>query len=275
MVSEETKYDDICLSPECIHKASEVIKNMNPNVHPCDDFYKFACGGFLESRIIPDDKTSVSTDSVIDDDLREQLRLSIEQQSPPNELKPFRLVKDLYKACMNKTAIEQRGLTPLLNSLKKLGGWPVLNGKRWNEGNFTWKDSVYRFRRLGCPIKYFISFSVYIDWKNNSRRLITLGQASLGLSREYLLKGFNEKIVQAYYEYMVDIAVILGANPDRARTELKESLEFEIKLANISLPKEKRRNMTLLYNPMSVNELYTSYPSIPWWEYLNTIMEPQ
>lgn len=33
---------------------------------------------------------------------------------------------------------------------------------------------------------------------------------------------------------MVDIAVILGADPDRARKELRESLEFEIKLANVS-----------------------------------------
>ncbi|XP_011689069.1 PREDICTED: membrane metallo-endopeptidase-like 1 [Wasmannia auropunctata] len=275
MIPNKMKYDDICLSPECIHIASEVIKNMNSNVHPCDDFYKFACGGFLESKIISDDKTSVSMFSIIDDDLKEQLRLSIEQQSPPNELRPFRLVKDLYKACMNKTAIKQRGLTPLLNSLRKLGGWPVLNGRRWNERDFIWKDSVYRFRRLGYSINYFIGFSVYDDWKNNSRRVISLDQASLGLSREYLLKGFYDKIVQAYYKYMVDIAIILGANPDRAHIELKESLEFEIKLANVSLPKEKRRNMTLLYNPMSVNELYTSYPSIPWWEYLNTILEPQ
>ncbi|XP_011705181.1 PREDICTED: membrane metallo-endopeptidase-like 1, partial [Wasmannia auropunctata] len=202
MILKETKYHDMCLSPECIHTASEVIKNMNPNVHPCDDFYKFACGGFLESRIIPDDKTRVTAFSIISDDLKEQLRLSIEQESPPNELRPFRLVKHLYKTCMNKTAIEQRGLTPLLNSLRKLGGWPVLDGKRWNEGNFTWKDSVYSFRKLGYSVSYFISFGVYADWKNNSRRLINLDQAYLGLSREYLLKGFNEKIVQAYYEYM-------------------------------------------------------------------------
>lgn len=33
---------------------------------------------------------------------------------------------------------------------------------------------------------------------------------------------------------MVDIAVILGADPERAKTELRESLEFEIKLANVS-----------------------------------------
>jgi len=69
-------------------------------------------------------------------------------------------------------AIEERGLTPLLNNLKKLGGWPVLDGERWNEGDFTWKDSVYRFRRLGYSVDYFIDFGVGVDLKNNSRRLI-------------------------------------------------------------------------------------------------------
>lgn len=33
---------------------------------------------------------------------------------------------------------------------------------------------------------------------------------------------------------MVDIAVLFGATRDRAVRELKESLEFEMKLANVS-----------------------------------------
>lgn len=56
----------------------------------------------------------------------------------------------------------------------------------------------------------------------------------MGLSREYLSKGFEDKIVKAYYEYMVDMAVIYGADRSRAERELKESLEFEMKLANVS-----------------------------------------
>lgn len=47
-------------------------------------------------------------------------------------------------------------------------------------------------------------------------------------------KGFEDKIVKAYYEYMVDIAVIYGADRSRAERELMESLEFEMKLANVS-----------------------------------------
>ena len=60
-----------------------------------------------------------------------------------------------------------------------------------------------------------------------------LDQALLALPWEYLTKDFDDEIVQAYYSYMVDIAVILGAHKERAMTELKESLLFEMKLANV------------------------------------------
>ena len=60
-----------------------------------------------------------------------------------------------------------------------------------------------------------------------------IDQVPLTLSRDYLVKGLNDKIVDAYYRYMVDTAVMLGANKARAEKELKESLEFEIKLAKV------------------------------------------
>ncbi|XP_016921652.1 neprilysin-2 isoform X2 [Apis cerana] len=266
--------EDVCYTQECIHTASRLLKNMDREVEPCDDFYDFACGGFLKSTIIPDDKTTVNTFTGISDELQNQLRTSIEEKSPPNEPKPFRLVKNLYKACMNKTVIEQQGLNPLLNILRKLGGWPILENQ-WNETEFNWKESVYKFRKMGYSVDYFIDFSIGVDLKNSTKRIIDLDQAALGLSREYLSKGFTDKIVQAYYSYMVDISVILGANRTDAEVELRESLEFEMNLANISLPNEKRRNATLLYNPMTVRELSKKYPSIPWKEYFNTLLAPK
>lgn len=39
----------------------------------------------------------------------------------------------------------------------------------------------------------------------------------------------------AYFNYMMGIAEILGADEDVAAEDLKKSLEFEIKLANVSL----------------------------------------
>lgn len=40
-------------------------------------------------------------------------------------------------------------------------------------------------------------------------------------------------MVRAYFEYMVDMAEMFGADPAKAREELAEVLEFETNLANV------------------------------------------
>lgn len=59
------------------------------------------------------------------------------------------------------------------------------------------------------------------------------------MSREFLLRGFNDSVVQAYYDYMVDMAVIFGADKDTAKEELLDVLWFEMNLANVSSKKKK------------------------------------
>jgi predicted metalloendopeptidase len=73
---------------------------------------------------------------------------------------------------------------------------------------------------------------------------------------------------------MVDIAVLFGADRQRAVKELRESLDFEISLAKISLPLEERRDAAKLYNPMKIDDLQQKFPSIPWHEYLNKLLNP-
>lgn len=76
---------------------------------------------------------------------------------------------------------------------------------------------------------------LFADLDSNMTYMFQLDQASLGMSREYLIKGMEDKVVSAYYSYMVDLAVIFGADRSKAETELKESLLFEIELANVSI----------------------------------------
>lgn len=76
---------------------------MDSDVEPCDDFYNFACGNFVKNTNIPDEKVSVNTFSVISDLLQEQLRTLVSEDPMPGEAKPFRLAKDFYQACLNKS----------------------------------------------------------------------------------------------------------------------------------------------------------------------------
>jgi predicted metalloendopeptidase len=42
---------------------------MDRAADPCNDFYQFACGGFIEKTVIPEDKPGVSMFSIIRDKL--------------------------------------------------------------------------------------------------------------------------------------------------------------------------------------------------------------
>ncbi|KAB0797732.1 hypothetical protein PPYR_08725 [Photinus pyralis] len=265
--------DDVCLTPGCIAAAATAMSYMDTTQDPCDDFYEFACGHFIKETIIPADKFSVSTFSQLSEVVRSQLQLIITSEVEANASRPFKLLKKFYDICMNTTAIEQDGLKTIKRALKDLGGWPVLEGPLWNEGAFDWKLSTYKFRKFGFSTSAFLSFYVTSDDKNSSKNAITIDEASLGLSREYLVKGLEDKIVKAYYEVLVDIAVIFGADRASAVREIKEVVEFQIKLANICLPREKRRNATALYNIMTVEELQHDFPFLNWMEYLQNVFD--
>lgn len=76
---------------------------MDRNVEPCDDFYNFACGNFIKSTNIPEDKVSINTFSEIGDKLQLQLKQLVSENRNENEKKPFKLANFLYRACMNKS----------------------------------------------------------------------------------------------------------------------------------------------------------------------------
>jgi predicted metalloendopeptidase len=98
--------------------ANSVIRNMDSSVHPCDDFYQFACGRFLKETQIPEDKTSVTTFSIIGDLLLDQLKVIVTEPVQETDIKPYKLAKYLYKACMDKS---KYAMITLRNKLKVFG----------------------------------------------------------------------------------------------------------------------------------------------------------
>ena len=75
---------------------------MDDSVDPCTDFFRFSCGKYLREEVIPDEKTSITQFSEIDDELREKLRVLVEAPINVNDSSVSIMLKDLYQSCMNK-----------------------------------------------------------------------------------------------------------------------------------------------------------------------------
>ncbi|CAN7975082.1 unnamed protein product, partial [Ixodes persulcatus] len=101
---------------------------MNQTVDPCENFYEFACGGWVQRHPIPEDRSSVFQSSFIWDQLDAKLRTLVEE--PPQDSEPgfIHKMKHMYRSCCNTSLIESYAEEPLQKVLRVLGGWPVVEG---------------------------------------------------------------------------------------------------------------------------------------------------
>jgi membrane metallo-endopeptidase-like protein 1 len=262
----------VCLTKGCVKAAADLIESMDETIDPCSDFYEFACGNFLKTTVIPEHQTSYGSFSVVRDKLNLRLRKLFEAEPTASEPEAYQNVRNMYHSCMDTETIEEKSVEQLMAIVTEVGGWPVLMGESWNGEGFKWHELSVKASDKGFNSDRMISIGIGTDSKDSTKRILEIDQPSLGLSREYLIKGVDDKDVKAYLKYMVDTAVFLGANREVAQSEMRDVLDFEIKIAEINLPKEERRNKTALYNPMTVKEASALYPDLPWVEYMNAIM---
>src|SRR5579859_3031402 len=104
--------------------------SMDRSASPCDDFYQFACGGWMKSTPIPDDEASwVRSFSVIHLDNEKALRAILERDGQGNTDGDAygRQLGDLWTSCMDEDAIERRALDDLKPELKRIDA--VRDGK--------------------------------------------------------------------------------------------------------------------------------------------------
>lgn len=174
----DKKYVDInaemCLIPECVHSASMVMEKLDMSINPCDDFYDFACGNFIKTTNIPEDKNSVNMFSVIEDTLADQLSYLLASEPTLKDIKPFILAKFMYASCVTTSQIELTSHKTLHRIIEKFGGWPVLKGDKWNS-SWTWEKINIESSKMGYSSHYMLAFSVASDWVNSSRRILDVG----------------------------------------------------------------------------------------------------
>lgn len=134
--------------------------------------------------MIPDDKTSVTSFSVIQNKMKEQLRVIVNEPIATGDIEPFQNVKNLYKACMNTDVIEALGKAPVETILNQMGGWPVATGTL--DSTWTWQRSAWLSRERGYSVSYFLSFSVSTDNKDSTKRIIRVSVLVLNHLKDYL-----------------------------------------------------------------------------------------
>ncbi len=266
---------EICMSKHCISASNRLFQYMDDQADPCQDFNQFACGGFLQKQVIPDDESRWNVFDILTKEVEYQGKRLLEAPiDDKNDFEAVKKAKKYYKSCMNEELQNDQGVEPLLKLLGQAGGWPVLEGDKWsNSEDFNPWDQSVKLLHLGYSNDYIATAYIYIDAKNNSHRVIYFDKADLGLSKEYWDKGLDEPEVQAYKNYMLDTAMLLGADETRAKQELEQVIDFEMKLAQISASKEDRRNKTKLYNPTTLGEFPTG-PGLPesWTKYAQDLL---
>ena len=134
---------------------------------------------------------------------------------------------------MNET-VETRGSEPLKQFIKSIGGWNISGDFDVENWNFqkTLQLIHNKFNRGGN----LFSWAVGPDERNSSNNIIQVDQSSLILpSREYYLnQSAHEKVIKAYFSYMVKISELLGGEENSTRDQMRQVFEFETKVANVS-----------------------------------------
>ncbi|XP_050401101.1 neprilysin-4 [Patella vulgata] len=267
---------DVCLTEDCVKTAAMISDSLDYSVEPCDNFYDFACGNWRKKHIIPEDKTSYGIIDELFKTVDIALKNVLEKNIMSGEPEAVTKTKTLYASCMNTTAIESRGVQPLLTFLEKFGGWPVVTSG-WRESEFNFVDAmstIALYNSFKWDVLPVFSTVVKADTKQSTRYIIYINQPSFGMpGRDYYLKGRNDTMVKAYEDLAVKVAVVLGATQNDAAKQMKEMVDFEVNLANISVSLEKRRNLTALYNKMNISHLQSIYPQFKWLRYFQTIFQ--
>ena len=68
--------------------------------------------------------------------------------------------------------IDDRGISPMFNISESLGGWPVIKEENWDEASWSWQETVKSFRKLGFSMDYILDFSIGVDLKESTKRII-------------------------------------------------------------------------------------------------------
>jgi putative endopeptidase len=238
--------------------AVSVARSLDRTADPCSDFYRFACGGWLDQVELPADENQwVRSFSVIHERNRELLRGLIEDAAKnPAGNAERQKVGDFYGSCMDEAAVEAAGLAPAQPWLAKIDA----AGDR--DALFVLSGEIQLLQ--AAP---FFDAEVFADLKDPNTVVAHFSQGGLGLPERdyYLSTDAEKKTLRAAYERHVEKMLVLsGMQQADAAKQAKAILVFETALAKASRPIEAMRDVQKLHHRLDAPGLAKLTPKLPW-----------
>ena len=237
--------------------------NLDPRTSPGDNFYQYACGGWMLNNPLDPQYARFGTFDQLAENSRNQVKdiiTNLGNNNPRGSIK--QKVGDLYALGMDSIRLNQEGMAPVQDAIKKY--------QSLTRNDFM--ASIADFHN-GIADPFFNS-AVMADLKNSNNNMFYLMQGGLGMGdRDYYLdKDANTaKVRNAYVNYIQQLFQLVGYKKGNAKKAAQHVMAIETALAQVAMTREDSRDYSKLYNLTSVAQLKADYPNINWNQYFSNL----
>jgi putative endopeptidase len=245
-------------------KRDAIAVNIDSTVDPSQDFFLYANGKWIKQNSIPADQSTWGIGNLVNEENNKRFREINEKAASSHGAKGSTDQKlgDFWTTAMDSVKVEQQGLQPLQSWFDRIN---AITDAR------SLMATVAEMKKIGSRT-LFRDF-IGQDLKKSDVMSLTLYQGALGLpEREYYFKNDSTtvNIRKEYVNYISKILSMSGQDSNAARSDAKNILAMETKLAQASRKREMLRDDYKNYNKMAIADLPKMSPGIDWITYLNT-----
>jgi putative endopeptidase len=267
-VIDNATFEVVADNPQQPVAADFDFSNIDRSVSACQDFNKFANGGWMTKNPIPGAYSVWGRFTQLDEQNTNVLHDILEgllkgKPKPGNEQK----IADFYGVCMDEAKIEADGIKPLEPELQRIAKI---------SDPLALQDEIANLHAHRIPALF--GFGASQDFKDSTQIIAQLAQGGLGLpDRDYYLSDdAKNKATRAEYEkHVARTFELMGDAPDLAAKQASTVIKIETKLAENSITRIQRRNPEANYHPMTKGALIGLTPDFDWGRYFRNINLPE